>query len=255
MTRVWFIGAGPGNPDLLTLAGARRLKESKTVYAFSPFDETYRDLLAGKTLCNPYDYRFEELLGLVKEQLTRGNVAFLVPGDLTFFCPFQALVEELGEKAEILPGVGTVNAAAAALKRTLNLSGACNRTVIVSPRTLEESEGAPGLEELAGPGVTLVIYMNHHSLPDLVAKLFSGYGRNVPIALVHRLGFRGERVLVGTLEDIESKAEGCDIFPPECHKGCSALTLVIVGDTLTAPATSDWWDERCRETRSHSGDR
>ncbi|MEZ4598737.1 MAG: SAM-dependent methyltransferase [Syntrophotaleaceae bacterium] len=249
MNKVWFIGAGPGDPELLTLAGARRLEGCKTVYAFPPFDETFAERLAGKAICNPYGYRFSELVQILEGQLSEGDVAFLVPGDLTFFCPFQALVEVFGKKAEVLPGVGTVNAAAAAMKRTLNLSGSCSRTVIVSTRTLEEAEGAPRLEELAGPGVTLVIYMNHHPLPELVARLRSGYGCNVPIALVHRLGFPGEQLVRGHLDDIEAEAKKYDFFSEPGGKGRSALTLVIVGETLTAPAGSDWWDDRSRDVR------
>jgi precorrin-4/cobalt-precorrin-4 C11-methyltransferase len=253
MNRVWFIGAGPGDPELLTLAGARHLERCRTVYAFPPFDQTFAGLLAGKTVRDPFDYLFAELLSLLDSQLAEGDVAFLVPGDLTFFCPFQALVDVLGEKAEVVPGVGTANAAAAALKRTLNLSGSCHRTVIVSSRTLEETDGAPGLADLAGSGVTLVIYMNQLPLPELVARLHSGYGRNVPIALVHSLGFPGQKVLVGTLEDIESRAEGFDYFGGRGRKGRSSLTLVIVGDTLAAPAERDWWDERRAEVRRRSG--
>jgi precorrin-4/cobalt-precorrin-4 C11-methyltransferase len=244
VTKVWFIGAGPGDPDLLTLAGARHLGRSRTVYVFSPFDRTFAGLLAGKAVCNPFDYRFGELLDLLEEQMAAGDVAFLVPGDLTFFWPFQALVDALGEKAEVLPGVSTANAAAAFLKRTLNLSGSCTRTVIVSPRVLEETEGAPGLAELAAPGVTLIIYMNHLALPDLVAALRAGYGAPVPIALVHRLGFKGQQVLTGTLDDIVARAEDGGFFIGHEDNSRSALTLFIVGETLTAQAASDWWDER-----------
>lgn len=247
MTKVWFIGAGPGDPDLLTLAGARQLGRSRTVYVFSPFDRTFGGLLTGKEVCNPFDYRFAELLALLEEQLAVGDVAFLVPGDLTFFCPFQTLIDALGERAEVVPGVGTANAVAAFLKRTLNLSGSCTRTVIVSPRVLEDTAGAPGLAELAAPGVTLIIYMNHLALPDLVAALRAGYGAPVPIVLVNRLGFEGQQVLRGTLDDIVARADEGGMLTGREHKGRSVLTLVIAGETLTAPATSDWWDERCRK--------
>lgn len=247
VTRVFFIGAGPGDPDLLTLAGARILQQCPTVYAFTPYDQTFADLLADKTVLDPFTYPLAKLQAMLEKQLKEGDVGFLVPGDLTFFTPFQVLIDALGDRAEVVPGVGTVNAAAAFLKRTLNLSGYSNRTIIVSARKPEKKDGAPGLEELAAPGVTLLIYMNHLPLPDLVSRLYAGYGSNVPIALVHRLGFPGEKVLVGTLEDIEAKAAGYDFFAGRGSKGESCLTLVIVGETLTAPVNRDWWDERCAE--------
>ncbi len=250
MNPVYFIGAGPGDPELLTLKGARRLANCGTVYIFSPYGESFASLLAGKTLCDPFDYPFAALLARLHRQRQQGPVAFLVPGDQTYFCPFQALIEELGDVAEVVPGVSTVNAASALLKRTLNLSGACSRTLIVSPRVLDEEPGAPSLEDLAGPGVTLVIYMNHLPLADLVARLRRGYGRNVAIALVHRLGFSGQEVVCGTLDDILSRCGGRDFFTGKDGRR-SGLTLVLAGDTLSAAVDSGWWDRR-QQHKHHS---
>lgn len=243
MNQVYFVGAGPGDPDLLTLKGARLLAESRTVYGFSPFDQTFADLLAGKDFFNPYDYSFDGLLTQLQKQRQQGSVVFLVPGDLTFFSPFQALIEHLGDEAQVVPGVSTVNAASALLKRTLNLSGVCSRTLIVSTRVLEEQPGSPSLEELAAPGTTLVIYMNHLPLTELAARLRRGYGENVPISLVHRLGFSGEEVVNGTLDDIVSLCGGRDFFAGDGRRR-SGLTLVLVGEALTAAVDHVWWDRR-----------
>lgn len=243
MSLVYFVGAGPGDPELLTLKGARLLAESWTVYAFSPFDQTFAGLLAGKEFYNPYDYCFDGLLTQLHEQRQRGSVVFLVPGDLTFFSPFQALIEHLGDAAQVVPGVSTVNAASALLKRTLNLSGTCSRTLIVSPRVLEEQPGSPSLEELAAPGVTLAIYMNHLPLTELVERLRRGYGKNVAISLLHRLGFSGEEVVNGTLDDIVSQCGDRDFFAGSGGRR-SGLTLVLVGEALSAAVDHGWWDRR-----------
>lgn len=243
MNRVYFVGAGPGDPEFLTLKGARLLAASRSVYAFSPFEQSFAELLVGKELCNPYDYSFDGLLTQLQRQRQQGPVAFLVPGDLTFFSPFQALIEHLGAAAEVVPGVSTVNAASALLKRTLNLSGKCSRVLIVSPRVLEEQSGSPSLEELAAPGVTLVIYMNHLPLTELVARLRRGYGENVAISLVHRLGFSGQELLNGTLDDIVTRCGDRDFFTGSGGRR-SGLTLVLVGEALTAAVDHVWWDRR-----------
>ncbi|HEX9872999.1 MAG TPA: SAM-dependent methyltransferase, partial [Deferrimonas sp.] len=160
MNRVYFIGAGPGDPSLLTLKGAALLAECPAVFAPEPFEETFAGLLSGKSVEIPFDFYFDELLEKVEKLLKKGNVAFLVPGDLTFYAPFQALVDILGDRSEVIPGVGTANAASAYLKKTLDLSGVCNRAVLTSPRILEENKGAPSLRDLAAPGATLLLYMN-----------------------------------------------------------------------------------------------
>ncbi len=244
MNRVYFLGAGPGDPDLLTLRAARLLAESATVFAPVPFEQTFAAHLPGKTVLIPFDYYFRELLDLIEHQLASGPVAFLVPGDLTFYSPFQALVDALGEKAVVVPGVGTANAAAAHLKKTLDLPGVCSRAVLASPRTLGDSPGAPTMGDLAAPGVTLLIYMNNVPLDELVAQLRRGYGSNVAIALLHRLGLPGEEVVEGTLDDIVARVGDRDFFNLNSPDRRPALTLVLVGDSLRTVADGSWWDHR-----------
>ncbi len=243
MKPVYFIGSGPGDPELLTLRGARLLQSCATVYAFPPFGESFGALLAGKNLYDPFDFDFEALLERLQRQRQRQPVAFLVPGDQTWFFPFQGLIEALGDDAQVIPGVSSANAASAILKRTLNLSGVCSRSLILSPRNLEETSGAPALESLAAPGVTLVIYMNHLPLADLVARLRKGYGRDEPIALLQQIGLPGQRVVRGTLDTIEALWR----TPGACSgskTGRSDLILILVGEFLTAAVDNSWWDLR-----------
>lgn len=244
MSRVYFIGAGPGDPNLLTLKGAQLLAASHAVFAPTPFEQTFAAHLVGKTVLVPFDFYFAELLDRIDALSADGDVAFLVPGDLAFYSPFQALVDVLGERAVVIPGVGTANAAAAWLKKTLDLPGVCNRAVLASPRTLGDGEGAPTLKDLAAPGVTLIIYMNNIPLPELAAQLKAGYGKSVPIAILHRLGLPGEEVVTGTLDDIVGKVDGRDFFNLSGPTGRPALTLVITGETLTATVDGTWWDWR-----------
>ena len=244
MNRVYFIGAGPGDPDFLTMRGARLLARCRTVFAPTPFETTFAEHLRDKRVLVPFDFYFAELLEQIHTFLKEGEVAFLVPGDLTFYAPFQGLIDALGEQAEVVPGVGTANVASALLKKTLDLPGVCNRAIITSPRTLGDGPETPTLRDLAAPGVTLLIYMNNLPLPELTALLRAGYGRNVPIALCHRLGLPGEEVVTGTLDDIVEKVGGRDFFNLTTGSKRPALTLVLVGETLTATVDGSWWDHR-----------
>lgn len=246
MNRVYFVGAGPGDPDLITLRGAALLGGCRAVFTFSPLDQTFAGLINGRPVYDPYDFDFDDLLVRLDELLESGDVVFLQPGDMTFFSPFQALIEKLGDKVEVVPGVGSANAASALLKRTLNLSGVCTRTILVSSRVLAEVPGAPSLEELAKPGVTLLIYMNHYPLAELVARLRCGYGRNEPIALAHRIGLPGQRLFLGTLDDILDRTGDCELSD---QKGRADLTLIIVGEALTATPDPGWWDQRRLKVR------
>lgn len=242
--QVYFIGAGPGDPDHLTLRGARALAECSTVFAAQPYEVTFAEMLVNKELLIPFDFYFAELLTMVRQRLVTASVAFLIPGDLTFYSPFQALIDALGEQCVVIPGVGTANLASSILKKTFDLPGLCNRAILASPRTLGDEADAPTLRSLAAPGVTLLIYMNNLPLPELVEQLRSGYGKSVPIAICHRLDLPGEEIVSGTLDTIVGQVGERDFFNLTSLTKRPALTLVIVGETLAATVDGAWWDYR-----------
>ncbi|SHI70301.1 precorrin-4/cobalt-precorrin-4 C11-methyltransferase [Malonomonas rubra DSM 5091] len=244
MNRLFFVGAGPGDPQMLTLHGAEALCDCGVVYYSEPYDVAFADFLQGKELFDPFDFGFHQLLEQIESQLQKTSVAFLVPGDLTFYSPYQGIVCHFAEKAEVIPGVGVANVASARLKRTFDLPAVCNRALIVSPKTLGASSSAPELEELAARGVSLLIYMNNMPLEELVAKLHKGYGADVPIALFYRLGLPEEKVLLATLDSIVATCDGVDYFHLNEPEKRPALTFVVVGESLCAPVDTTWWDQK-----------
>lgn len=242
--RAYFLGAGPGDPELLTRRAEHILQDCPVVYVPPLYEQAFAELLHGKELLVPFDYYFADLVAMIRKQLASAPVAFLVPGDLTFYSPFQAIVDELAELAVVVPGVGSVNAASALLKKTLDLPGLCSRVILASPRTLGEGPDAPSVADLVAPGATLVLYMNNLPLEELVAQLRQGYGKDVPIALAHKVGLAEEELIVATLDTIVSKVGGKDYFNLENKNPRPALTLVLVGESLTGDGDQGWWDYR-----------
>ena len=253
--RVYFLGAGPGDPELLTLRAERILRDCPFVYVPPLYGEPFAELLDGKELFIPFEYYFADLMKMINGQLEKASVAFLVPGDLTFYSPFQALVDGLGELAEVVPGVGTVNAASALLKKTLDLPGVCSRAILASPRTLGDGPDAPTMGDFAAPGVTLLIYMNNLPLAELVPQLRTGYGKDVPIALAHKVGLPEEELVIATLDTIVDRIGHRDYFNLETPNPRPALTLILVGESLSADADPSWWDYRRDHIWKDRGDR
>ena len=250
--KAYFIGAGPGSADHLTLLGARALHECATVFAPIPYETTFAEQLAGKEILIPFLFSFDDLLTKLQERLETTPVAFLIPGDLTFYSPFQAFIDLLGDRAIVIPGVGTANVASARLKKTLDLPGVCNRTILASPRTLGNGPNAPTLAQLAAPGVTLILYMNNLPLSQLVAELKSGYGSDVPITLCHRLDLPEETIITATLDTLVAEVGDRDFFNLSGQSNRPALTLLIVGETLTAAVDGSWWNFRYETLWRHS---
>ncbi len=86
--------------------------------------------------------------------------------------------------------------------------------------------------------------MNNIPLPELVAQLRSGYGKDVPFVLAHKIGLPEEEVISATLDTIVAKVGRRDFFNLEGPNPRPALTLLLVGDSLVADANPEWWDYR-----------
>lgn len=256
MNRVVFIGAGPGAPDLLTVRGHKALCQCSVVYALPPYVEAFGPLLNGKTVLNPFDYYFTELLQQVEVQLRANSVAFLVPGDQTFLCPFHGIIDFFADRAEVIPGVGVVNAASATLKKSFDLPNVCQRTMLVSPRVLAERGQLDQLPSLLGHDVTVLLYLNHLPMVALAALLRQGFGENVPFGAFYRLGLEDQDVVLTTLDDILRQTTEVSRFILKSETdGCSSsLLFFAAGHSLTAKDDGEHWDRRRARTDKAKGD-
>ena len=256
MNRVFFIGAGPGAPDLLTVRGLNALSQCSVVYALPPYDEAFGPLLAGKTVFNPFDYYFAELLQQVEVQLRANSVAFLVPGDQTFLCPFHGIVDFFDDRADVIPGVGIVNAASATLKKSFDLPSVCQRTMLVSPRVLAERGELDQLPSLLDREVTVLLYLNHLPLVELAALLRQGFGENVPFGAFYRLGLEDQDVVLTSLDDVLCQVDEVSQFSlkSETDGRSSSLLFYAAGHALTAKDDGEHWDRRRARTIKAKGD-
>jgi precorrin-4 methylase len=155
---------------------------------------------------------------IIKASVMQGKVAaVLLPGDPSFFSPMEWFVKNIPDQLlEIIPGISSVNAASAAMKRSL-VSGQHTESVII---TTPEAVGGvlPGelvdqrrdtVEELARLQTNLVFFMALFNIGSLIARLCKIYPPKTPAAVVYKAGIRDEeKVVMGTLENIEKKVCG-----------------------------------------------
>ena len=231
-SKVYFIGAGPGDAELITVKGARLLREADVVvYAGSLVDrELVRTYAPAAEVYDSAGMTLEETTRVLAEAVVAGRrVVRLHTGDPAIYGAIQeqmAELDRLGIGYAVVPGVTSAFAAAAALRQELTLPGV-SQTVIIT--RLAGKTPVPERERLAGIariGATLVIYLSVAMIEKVVAELLQGaYVAETPAAVVARVSWPDEEIVEGTLADIAEKAR---------KAGIGKQAVIIVGDVLRA---------------------
>ncbi len=229
---VHFIGAGPGAPDLITLRGRDLIARCPVcLYAGSIVP---RELLSycpeGARIVDTAPLALDEIEAeFVAAHAAGHDVARLQSGDLSVF---SALAEQLrrlearGIPYTLTPGVPAFAAAAAALGRELTVPEVAQSVVLT--RVGGRASQMPKRESLAAfaaTGATLAIHLAIHALDRIVAELIPFYGADCPVAVVAEASRADEKIVRGTLGDIEAKLAAAPI---------ERTALILVGRALAA---------------------
>lgn len=235
---VYFIGAGPGAADLITVRGHRLLNRCRVcLYAGSIMPD---DLLA---VCPP-DTRvvdtgpltLDQIIGEIAEADAAGlDVARLHSGDPSIY---SALAEQcrrltdLGIDYEIVPGVPAFAAAAAVLGRELTVPGVAQTVTLTRVSTLSTAmpEGED-LQTLSASGATLVLHLAAAQIDAIVPQLLAGgYRAETPCAVVAFATWPQQQVLRCTLANLAAQMHAADI---------TRTAVIVVGDVLAAEGFAD----------------
>lgn len=226
---VWFIGAGPGDPDLITVKG-RKLLETADVVIYAGSLVNDKLLECTKEKCEIYNsagMTLEQVIEVMeKAEASQKSVVRLHTGDPSIFGAIREQMDALDKKNiayEVVPGVSSFFAAAAALKKEYTLPG-ITQTVILT--RMEGRTGVPGKEDiasLAAHRTTMVIFLSVHRIDELVEKLKSGYEISTPVAIVYKASWPEQKMIRGTLETISELVK---------KEGIRKTALVVVGHFL-----------------------
>lgn len=235
---VYFIGAGPGAADLITVRGQRLLSSCPVcLYAGSIMPA---DLLAwcppDARVVDTGPLNLEQIVGELADADAAGlDVARLHSGDPSLY---SALAEQcrrldaLGIGYEIVPGVPAFAAAAAVLGRELTVPGVAQTVTLTRVATLSTAmPDGEDLAVLARPGATLVLHLAAAQIDAIVPQLIAGgYRPDTPVAVVAFASWPQQTVLRGTLADIAQQMHDADI---------TRTAVIVVGDVLGAQGFTD----------------
>lgn len=248
-TRLYLVGVGPGDPDLLTFRAARTIQKADLICCPEDFPKRYGEQLSGKEifpvpwwLSRYYGKKCSEFQGerrreceeaaRIREQLVtrvRGairqakTVAILDSGDPLIYGPYAWCLEEFKDlNPVVVPGVSCFNAANAALRKGVTTASRTRSVILTADYVSDHSDT---IDKLATHRCTMVVFTMGTDLPSCITKLSAHYGPDAPVAIVTYAGHAArERVIRATLGTLLKRIED-EKLPFEY--------LLYVGDFLT----------------------
>ncbi|MGD0229862.1 MAG: precorrin-4 C(11)-methyltransferase [Syntrophorhabdales bacterium] len=226
---VSFVGAGPGDPLLITVKGREILEAADVIiYAGSLVNPALLEGLAAAV----YDsarMNLDEIIAVMKEAVEKNmRVARLHTGDPAFYSAVSEQIERLrglGIAYEVIPGVSSAMAGAALLGQELTIPE-ISQTVIFT--RLEGRTPVPEGEALAGLArhkASMVIFLSAGMIEKVVEELLKGYPEDTPAVVIEKASWPDERVIRGSLRDIAARA---------AEAGVRKTALIYVGESLRA---------------------
>lgn len=225
---IYFIGAGPGAIDLITVRGQKLLAQADMViYAGSLVNRELLDYCrADCEMLDSAQMTLEEVLAAMKRgDGAQRTVVRLHTGDPSIYGAIREqmdALDDMGMEYQVVPGVSALNAAAAALRAEYTLPGVSQTVIVTRMAGRTPVPEGEQLRGLAAHGATMALFLSAGMLDKVCAELIAGgMSPDTPAALVYKATWPDERVIRATLATL-----------PEAGRGYERTALVLVGGFL-----------------------
>jgi precorrin-4 C11-methyltransferase len=240
--KITFVGAGPGDPELLTLKAQRVLRQADVViYAGSLIPEAMLRHVPGTAAIHNSAYlTLEQVMDITVKAARAGRrVVRLHSGDTSIYSAIQEQIAILDKEAidcEIIPGISSFQAAAATLKRELTLPEKVQTIILTRGEGNTPMPALESLTALAQHQATLCIFLSARLADQVQAQLLSAYPPDTPVAICYRVSWPDEQVVVTRLDQLASQMRA---------HGFVRTTLILVGAALAGgQQRSQLYDEK-----------
>ncbi len=227
--KVIFVGAGPGDPDLITVKGSEAVKNADVIiYAGSLVNpEILNRAKDGAKIYNSANMNLDEIIDVIKTAHEEDKIIARVhTGDPSIYGAIAEQInqlKELGIGYTIIPGVSSLFGTAAALESQLTLPEVSQTIIITRPEGRTPKPSSESLDKLAQHNATMCIFLGIQMIDDVVEQLLKEYDEETPVAIVKKATWPDEEVLRGNLSNIAQKVH---------EAGFTKTAMIVVGDVL-----------------------
>ncbi|CAD6554617.1 precorrin-4 C(11)-methyltransferase [Paraburkholderia sabiae] len=232
---VFFIGAGPGDPELISVKGQRLVRTCPVIlYAGSLVPEAVLNGNVAEKVVNTAELDLDAIVALLADAHAKGqDVARVHSGDPSLYGAIGEQIRRLkalGIAYEIVPGVTATAACAATLGVELTLPDVSQTLILTRYARKTSMPEGEQLGDLARHRATMAIHLGVRHIARIVEELTPHYGSDCPVAVIYRASWPDEEKVTGTLKDIVEKVQATDI---------ERTALILVGRVLDAEHFAD----------------
>lgn len=226
---VSFIGAGPGDPELLTIKGKKLIDSADIIiYAGSLVNpKVLADAKEGAQIYNSATMTLEEVLAVMKDGEAKGlKVVRVHTGDPAIFGAHREQMDALdrmGIEYEVIPGVSSFLATAAALKKEYTLPGVSQTVILTRMEGRTPMPEGEKLQDLARHHATMIIFLSIGMMDELSATLRKEYRPDTPVAVVYKASWPEQKVVRCTVGTLAGSTRA---------NGITKTALIVVGEFL-----------------------
>ena len=229
MSKVFFIGCGPGDPDLITVKAKKLLQKADVVvYSGSLIPEQIMKMCKKAKTFDAAKLVREEIFDILRKNAKKGkNVVRLHDGDPTIYGAIREQMDNLHKEkinSEIIPGVTSFLASAAALGSQLTLPGVTQTMIITRAEKRTKVPKREKISELAKHRATMIFYLSVQLIDNIVKEAVAGgYPKTTPVGVVYRASWPDQMIITGTLQTISKKIKAQLI---------TRTAIIIIGDVI-----------------------
>jgi len=226
---VFFVGCGPGDPELITVKAKKLIQKADVVvYSGSLVPPTILKLCKKGKLYDASGLVREEIFDILYKNAKKDKlVVRLHDGDPSIYGAIKEQIDKLEEKgisSSVVPGVTAFLASAASLGAQLTLPGVTQTIIVTRAESRTKVPKREKISELAKHKATLIFYLSVHLLSDIVKEsLAGGYKKSTPVVVVYRASWKDQKIVKGTLGNITKKVRDEKI---------TKTAIVIISDVI-----------------------
>ncbi len=229
MNTVYIVGAGPGDPQLMTLKGKSLVEKADVlIYAGSLVNpEVMQWRKDTAVIYNSAKMTLDEVIEVITKGFNEGKrVVRLHTGDPSIYGAIKEQIDRLDAlniPSEVVPGVSSFVASAAVLKKEFTLPNVSQTVICTRMEGRTPVPEKESLESLASHRASMAIFLSVQMIDKVVEKLLTHYKKTTPIAVVQRATHSDQKIVLGRLENIAQKVS---------EAGITKTAQILVGDFL-----------------------